>query len=244
MTAERNEMDSEALGRTVLDIKEFSREEDFAGFEARYRKEQDPFYCVCKLPIEDLEGIHRIEEAGFRFLELQIRLTARTRERDTSAFPYLFSRVEDEADLEEVLRIAGSTFTEDRFSVDPALGRLDPRFSGKRYRLYIEKSFRSADERVYKLVGKATGRIVGFNTHKYLGGGEALMFNGGVLPELKTTGLGAICDYFLINELRRNGIRRFITQVSARNYPIMNLEIAGLGFKVDRSYVVLRKAYA
>jgi hypothetical protein len=243
MTAERNEIDSEALGKTLLDIRDFSPEEDFVSFETDYVEEHRPFYCVCKLPIEELAGIHSLEGAGFRFLELQLRLVSKTRERDVSAFPYEFSLVEDEGELEQVLRIAESTFSEDRFSVDPVFGKLDPGVSGRRYRRYIEKSFRAEDERVYKLVGKESGKVVGFNNHKYLGGGEALMFNGGVLNDYKTTGLGAICDYFLINELRRNGIRRFVTHVSARNYPIMNLEIAGLGFRVERTFVVLRKVY-
>ncbi|WP_306598481.1 hypothetical protein [Geothrix sp. 21YS21S-2] len=243
MFVEKIAIDSQALGRTVLELRDPSPHADFPSFEAAYRTQHDPRYCVCKVPIEDLEGIHHLEEMGFRFLELQLKLVGRPRERDTSAFPFEFSPVAGEAELAEVLAIAGSTFVADRFSVDPILSVSDPGVSGRRYHLYVEKSYRMADERLFKLVNRESGRIVGFNTHKYLGADEVLMFVGGVLPALKTTGLGAITDFFLINELKQRGVRKFYTHVSARNYPVMNLEIAGLGFKVLQNFAILRKIY-
>ncbi|NTV75756.1 MAG: hypothetical protein HGA66_16325 [Holophaga sp.] len=243
MYAEKIPIDSEALGRTVLEIREPSTQADFLSLEAAYRTQHDPRYCVCKLPIEDLEGIHHMEDMGFRFLELQLKLVGRPRERDTSAFPYAFSPVAGEAELAEVLEIAGTTFVADRFTVDPLLSLSDPGVSGRRYQLYVEKSYRMENERLFKLVSRESGKIVGFNTHKYLGADEVLMFIGGVLPTLKTTGLGAIADFFLINDLRKRGVRKFYTHVSARNYPVMNLEIAGLGFKVLQNFAILRKIY-
>ncbi|BDU74824.1 GNAT family protein [Mesoterricola silvestris] len=243
MFAERIPIDSEALGRTVLELREPSIHADFAALEAAYLAQHAPRYCVCKLPIEDLEGIHHLEDQGFRFLELQLKLVGRPRTRDTSAFPYTFSPVTGEADLAEILEIAQTTFVADRFSVDPLLSATDPGVSGRRYRLYVEKSYREPDERLFKLVSRESGRIVGFNTHRYLGADEVLMFVGGVLPSLKTTGLGAIMDYYLINDLKERGVRKFHTHVSARNYPVMNLEIAGLGFKVLQNFAILRKIY-
>jgi hypothetical protein len=243
MNVEPNSIDSEALGKTAIDLRDFGVSEDFDAFEAAYLREFRPFYCACKVPLDEIESVHCLESKGFRFIETQIRLFAAPRQRDVAAFPYEFTQVSSEAELEEVTRIAESTYTDDRFSIDPEIAALGTGISGKRYRLYIEKSFREPDERVYKLSSKQDGRILGFNTHKYLSPTEVLMFNGGVLPEYKTTGLGAISDYLLINELKSKGVRKFVTHVSARNYPIMNLEISGLGFKVERSFAVLRKIY-
>lgn len=243
MLAEKIPIDSEALGRAVLELRDLSLQEDFPAFEEAYRQLHDPRYVACKVPVEDLVGIHYLEDHGFRFLELQLRLMSRPRERDTSAFPYEFSEVGSASELVEVLRIAETTFVADRFSVDPLLAPGDPGLSGRRYKLYIEKSHRMADERVCILVSRASGKVVGFNTHKFINSDEVLMFNGGVVPEYKTTGLGAITDYFLINDLKRRGVKKFVTHVSARNIPVMNLEIAGLGFKIERTFAILRKVY-
>jgi hypothetical protein len=41
----------------------------------------------------------------------------------------------------------------------------------------------------------------------------------------------------------RMGVRRGTTHISAANYPIFNLEIGRLGFRVVRTFAVLRKLY-
>ena len=43
--------------------------------------------------------------------------------------------------------------------------------------------------------------------------------------------------------MRADGIRRAVTHISAVNYPIFNLEIGGLGFRVAAAFAVLRKVY-
>ncbi len=243
MLVEKNEIDSDILGLTVLELKDPCADGTFPAFEASEIRPWGPCYCVCKVPIEDLAAIQQLEASGYRFLELQLQLAARPRERDTSAFPYAFSPVASEAELAEVLAIAETTFVADRFSVDPHLAAMGAGLSGRRYQRYIEKSFRAQDERVFKLVSQDSGRIVAFNTHKYRCPDDVLMFVGGVRNECKSMGLGAIMDYFLINHLKEMGVKKFTTHVSARNYPVMNLEIAGLGFKIVRNFVILRKVY-
>jgi hypothetical protein len=66
---------------------------------------------------------------------------------------------------------------------------------------------------------------------------------GGVKNQYKSSGLGAINDYFGLNELKRKGAKWFYTHVSGANYPILNLEVKGLGFRVVQSFVTLRKVY-
>jgi hypothetical protein len=43
--------------------------------------------------------------------------------------------------------------------------------------------------------------------------------------------------------MRRDGFRRAATHISAINYPVFNLEIGSLGFRVNATFAVLRKVY-
>jgi hypothetical protein len=241
MRAELLEADSLAFGRSVLAIHEFSKEADFRVFEATYVRKHEPVYVSCRVPVEDVAAVHLLEEQGFRFVECQIRSTIRlTRPFDTHLYPYAFERVTSQESGAEVLDIAGRTFVHDRLSVDPLVG---PKISGERYRQYVLKSFRSKDEAVYRLVEPKTRKTLAFKTHRYVGDSEVLFLLGGVHPDYKAVGLGAVSEYFEFNELIRKGIRRGTTHISAANYPVFNLEIGRLGFRVAEVYAVLRKLY-
>jgi hypothetical protein len=159
---------------------------------------------------------------------------------DTAALPYDFERVETEENLAAVLEIAGTTFVHDRFRVDPSI---DASLPGARYREYVRQSFAAPDEAVYRLVERATGRTVAFKTHRYLGLSEVLLLLGGVHPDYKNLGLGLVNEYFEFNELIRKGIRLVTTHISAANYPVFNLEVGEIGFRVLDTSAVLRKRY-
>lgn len=243
MITTKNEIESLVLGRSVLEIRAFQAGDDFPGEEKRFRQEHDPLYVVCRVPVEDLEAIHRLEDNGFRFIETQLKLMLKMKSYDASKYPYSYLPVEPE-DLETVLNIAETIFSDDRFSVDPVIKeRFAGKASGERYRRYVMKSFEAKDECVYKMVNNATKEIVGFGTHRHTSQDEAVIFIGGIVGSYQKAGLGPISDFLAINNLRREGVKKAYTHVSARNYAIMNLEISGLGFKVIDSHVVLRKVY-
>ncbi len=132
-----NEIDSRVLGRPVLDLLDPTEEDDIAIEEKAYTERYDPAYVLCKLRVEDLTLIHRLEHAGFRFVETQLRLNfSIKRPFDVPASSYDFEEVVSEAALEDVLAIARNTFTDDRWLIDPALP--DSRtLSGKRYEAYV-----------------------------------------------------------------------------------------------------------
>ncbi len=241
----RNEIDSQVLGRAVLEIFDADASCDIAAVEMAYRREHDPAYVICKVPAEDLESVHALEKNGFHFLEFQLRLTGTiSREYDTSAYPYRYVKVTSEAELQPVLAIVSTMFEHDRFSRDPLLQAAgSASASDERYRRYIMKSLTSRDECVFRLVSDATGDTVAFGTHRHLRESEALLLLGGVKSDLRRSGLGMINDHFGLNQLRREGIRRFTTHMSAANYPILNMEIRALGFRVVAGLVVMRKAY-
>ena len=241
MKIERIAIDSEILGGSVLAIQDFDPAADFAAFERGYIADYAPVYVSAKIPLERISEVHALEGAGFQLAECQIRSTIKLRKPyDVAAFPYDFERVVREEDLGGVLDIAATTFVHDRFTTDRAI---DPAASGARYREYVRKSFVSPDEAVYRLIDRE-GRTLAFKTHRYLGGTEVLFLLGGVHPDYKNLGLGMISEYFEFNELIRKGIRKGTTHISAANYPVFNLEIAQLGFRVLTTFAVMRKTYS
>ena len=245
MTAERNEIDSEVLGGNVLDISAFDPDADFSAFEGDYCERHRPLYVSCKVRSEDTGHIHLLEDYGFRFVEYQVRVScALNRTWDVSGFGYTCQTAEGGDDLEAVLAIASSVFGHGRFFRDPFFRKWEGRnISGERFRRYVRKSFEVSDEAVYKLVNQATGEIAGFSTHRITGPESALLLLAGIKQEYDGAGLGAINDYFHWNELKKNGIRRLIGHASADNYPILNLNVHGMGFRLVQSFVILRKIY-
>lgn len=242
MKAMRLDIDSRVLGGNVLTISDFDPETEFADFERRYVEEFHPIYVSCKIPLERISEIQILEGQGFGLIEGQIRALVKLRKmHDISRFPYVFEPVTREENLTSVLEIAGATFTHDRFSMDP---RLTPGVSGARYREYVRHSFRSPDEAVFRLVDRASDQVVAFKTHRYVSEREVLFLLGGVHPDYKNLGVGLINEYCEFNMLMQKGIRFGITHISASNYPIFNLEIGNLGFRVLTTFAVMRKIYA
>lgn len=242
MKVTKHEIDSEVLGRAILELSG-PYDGELAQLEEQYVREHQPLYVVYKAPIEDVATIQHLEDHGFRFVETQLRLTFRLRGHfDTGKVPYLFERVTTEDQLRGVLEIAANTFTDDRFVVDPKLPNAG-QVSGARYQAYVRQSFVRPDERVYRLVNPASGQTVAFKTHRLVAPDEALMLLGGVHADYKAAGLAAINAYHEFNEMIANGVKRFTTHVSARNYGVMNLEISGFQYRIKQTFIVLRKIY-
>lgn len=241
MKVEQIEVDSRVFGRNVLAIYDLDAELDFGVFERSYVREYKPVYVYCKIPLERITGVHALERHGFNLIECQIQSSLKLRKLyDVSKFDYEMRRVSCEEELAEVLDIASTTFTHDRFSIDRAL---DSAYSGMRYREYVRKSFLAPNEAVYRLVNRATGRTVAFKTHRYISDTEVLCLLGGVHPDKLNLGIGVINTYFELNELMNKGIKKIITHISASNYPVFNLEIGNLGFWVETTLAVMRKVY-
>jgi hypothetical protein len=241
MTTELIEIDSLVLHGNVLSIHDFDPEADLEVFERSYVDEYDPVYVACKIPMERVDDAHVLQNAGFQLIECQIRFAIDLcKPFDVSALPFDFEAVTREEDLRDVLDIAGTTFKNDRFSLDRSL---DASVSGARFREYVRQSFQAPNEAVYRLVDRASGQTVAFKTHRYKSSTDVLFLLTGVHPDFKSLGIGRINEYFELNELIRKGIKRGITHISAANYAAFNLYIGGLGFRVLTTFAVLRKVY-
>ena len=170
MQVTKNVIDSDIMGRPVLEISGFDDSCDLAALEAEYTQRDNPVYVVCKLPVEQIGDIHHLEDCGFRFVEFQMKLRGTLRKtHDTSGYNYSYLPVTGPEDLEAVLELASTIFEHDRVSRDPFFRRWKGRnISGERYRRYVLKSFEAVDECVDKLVDNSTGEIVGFGTYRIL----------------------------------------------------------------------------
>lgn len=241
MRVEHVEIDSAVFGRNVLALKDLTPSDDIAAEESLYTQQFRPAYVSCRVPMEELSTIHLLEKHGFQFVECQIRSTIRfTRDFDVSRYPYAYQRVTTRDVLDEVLEIASRTVVHDRFTIDTAVRQGT---SGERYRRYVEKSFGAPDEEVWRLYDPASEQTLNFRTHRVTGPEEVLLLLGGVHPEYKNLGIGVIASYFCFNQMRKDGIKRAVTHISAINNPVFNLEIGNLGFRVNKTFAVLRKVY-
>ncbi len=242
MNVQLNATDSQAAGVNVAEVHDFLATVDFSAFERDSILPLEPRVVFCRVPAEDIPSLHQLESLGFRFAEFQLSLRHRIPSpRDLAHYPYHFERVTTAQQLEAVLELAGTIFTHDRFTTDPEFG---PEVSGRRYQAYVQKSFNDPEERIYVMKNNGADEVVSFATLRQLGPKEVRLLLGGVANDLKQSGMGVIHDHVGLRAYYDEGIRVLHTCVSGISYPIMNLEIAHLGFKVVRSHVVLKKRYA
>jgi hypothetical protein len=242
MKAQLNKIDSDATEVRVVDVHDFAASEDFASFERESIQTLGAEVVFCKIPAEDIASIHRMEALGFRFAEMQLTLRHKIiRPSDVSAYPYHCERVARAEDMQAALELAGTIFAHDRFTTDP---RFAPGASARRYRAYVQKSFDEPDDSVRVVKSDTTGEVVSFGTVRHINAIESRLLIGGVANELRGSGMGVIHDHLLLKAHYDDGVRVLHTCVSAINYPIMNLEISHLQFRVMRSHLVLRKWYA
>lgn len=234
-------IDSDATGKSIGAIYDFDKSADFDAFESDYKKMHNPFYVSCKVSLQDIAAVHMLERAGFNFIETQIKLSARLK-KIYPALPenYVFKLAENSDEVDEAAKIAATTFTDDRFTIDP---EIPSELAAQRYIKYVEESYKAENQALFVLKKREDGEVVAFKTHLYTAPDEALLLLGGVKNEYKEMGIGIMNNYAELNFLAGIGVKRLYTNVSARNHAIMNLEIAAFGYKVIDTFAVTRKLY-
>ena len=241
MKVEQQQIDSDALGKSVLQLDVSDGVQDLAAAEADYLQTYQPGYVFCRVPVEDLVTTGHLESHGFRFVEFQLRSELRLKKRyRVDPFPYRYAPVTTRDDLQAVQEIAAETFVDDRWTVDPDINATS---SQTRYHRYLEASWQREDELLHKLTNPQTEEIVGFNSARRLDDSRVLLLLAGVTARYKGGGLGTILNYFVFNDFLDQGWRRVRTHHSGRNYAIMNLELGHFQFRVVQTFVVLRKCY-
>lgn len=234
-------IDTELIGKNILTITNVDESDSYSLFEKKFIETYNPCYVSARINASDLDKINYLIRHGFEPAEIQLRLRKKIqRAKDLTKLPYYYVEVDNLIEMQEIAQIASIIFNKDRFSQDKYFNK---DFSGQRYKKFIEKSYRNQDEFLYKMSHKETGKIVAFGTHKRFEDKTALILLGGVVQEYIGFGLGAVHDYFAQNELLKSGINKIYTHVSAINKPILDLQISGLGYKIDKTFLILRKVF-
>lgn len=241
MKVERIPIDSDVWGRNVLSLSDILEQDDIPSLEQFYIEKYQPVYVSVRLPLDSLYTIEKFEKLGFSFVECQIRLVAQFKsDYDVSRYGYLYEKVLTLQVLEDVISIARSAITHDRFSIDK---KVPMGFSGRRYEAYVRQSFTMPDEEVWRLYDPNKDQTIGFRTHRRTADNEVLLLLGGIHPDHIGTGAGVISSYYCFNQMRSNGVKRAITHISAINKPIFDLEVSRLGFRYKLAFAILRKIY-
>lgn len=234
-------VDSEVWGRNVLSLTEIGPDDDLLAAEDVYVREHAPAYVSVRLAVEDLPTVHRVEQLGFSIVECQLQLLMRFKaDYDVSRHGYEYKRVTLATELDDVLEIARTVIMHDRFSVDSGVPK---EFSGRRYEAYVRHSFNSKNEEVWRLHDPKRDLTLGFRTHRRSSTDEALLLLGGITSGMQSLGLGVVSSHYCFNQLRRDGVRRAMTNISMINKPVFDLEVTHFGFRYQQCYAVLRKLY-
>jgi len=240
---ELNPIDSEVVGRAVLEITDVSDPAALADAERAAVARHAPLLAVCKVRAEDTPLLHAVEDLGFRFAECQLQLRGRLLQGvDVSGYleDYEYLRVERERDLDAVLALAGEIFENDRFSRDPRLGAA---LAGRRYQAYVRRSFAASDESVHAMRDRATGEVLAFTTHRRVSPREVRLLVGGVSRSHRRMGLAMASDQLEFAAHYRDGVRVLHSAVSSMNYPTLVGLCSYHRFHVVQSWVVLHKHY-
>jgi ribosomal protein S18 acetylase RimI-like enzyme len=180
----------------------------------------------CRLQHERVTESMLLEDHGFRFIEMgylpeldlsNLNLTPRV--DDLAA-----SRAQDD-DLPDLVAIAGASFLNERFKMDP---RLDPAISDRRYQNWVASSFDHPTQELYVI--RDGDRRVAFFVTELLDDRTCYWHLNAVAPGAQGLGYGRRVWLTMLNHAASHGAHRVRTSIVARNHRVLNL-YARLGFR-------------
>jgi hypothetical protein len=232
----KDKIESEILGTDVYLLPGVQGLEETKNIRSQILQ-QPECIVIAKIPLNDISLVHNLEAMGFRFAEVQLQATRKISQRHVDfADRYIYEKVNTEIELEEVINIAQSSITHDRWSMSPNRSKEE---SNRRVKTYLEKSFTTSLEEIWVLRDLESKEIMQFRSHKYSAPREATLLLGAVRPDLKGLGIGPISWQFCENQLSASGVKRAVTHFSAANHEIINLEVGSIGFRVTASTAVM-----
>lgn len=241
MRVVRNSIDSDVLGREVLEASDVVDRAELDRRNGEWESSHRHPLVVVKLPADRIDLIQEAEELGFRFSECQLRLRRRLTARpETPGDGFEHLEVRADGDLEEVLALVGDLRWLDRFSLDPELG---PDLARRRYQAYVRRSFEVEDEVVLAVRDRCSSRIVAFSTFRYASPSEVCGLLGGISPDLQRTGLAVVHYGLDTGYLFARGVRVVTTSVSALHHAAVHSHLNYMGYRVTHTWIVLRKLY-
>lgn len=196
---------------------------DFAAFETA-RDALRAGLVSCRLSHDQLRESMLLEDRGFRFIEMayqpELDLHAAALPGDALTVAQATA-----ADLPAILEMAGASFRNERFHVDP---RLDPQLGDLRYRNWVRSSLDHPSQRLYVL--RDMDEIVAFFVTEMLADNTLYWHLNAVSPKVQGQGYGKRAWQAMLGLAKQQGAARVRTCIVARNHRVLNL-YARLGFR-------------
>lgn len=221
--------DEAVCGFPVMQIEEIgvlgpTAREDMRSFE-RERDRLGAGLVSCRLPHDRLAESMLIEECDFRFIEMVYapRLSLGAIAPDDSQGALSVAPA-TEADMPEILSIAGTAFQNERFKMD---WRLNPAISDRRFQNWVASTPAHSTQQLYAVWDQR--RLIAFFIVELLGDRTVYWHLNAVAPEAQGQGYGRRVWLRMLNHAKDMGAEQVRTSVAARNTRVLSL-YARLGF--------------
>lgn len=202
-------------------------------------------YIVAKVPNHRIDLVHGLEEAGFRFMEMQMEMTMNlTKLTESSRFTRAtatteqiqFQIVDSMERLEDLLsNIDENLFVTDRVSLDPVLGRS---LAHKRYMNWIRDGFLSGNA----LIVEATLKSNKIGFYFFLKGKDNIIHAvlASLYKDYRRIAIGVRYMKEILAWVAEAGFTKMILMVSSNNIEALRAYLS-IGFEMKDIYYILRK---
>ncbi len=203
-------------------------------------------YIVVKIPVAQLDLLHKLEGIGFNYMETAIALVRRFDDDNFVAVlegaenPLETEPVKGETDFLEILEhVEDSMFLTDRVYLDPAL---DNSIATKRYVNWLKDLYYKNDNCQIRFhVDKKTNKRIGFAVDVY-DKKKMVVYGllGGIYREYQNGGYFPFTLQILEHYFRELGVKKLKIGISSNNFAIFRI-YSEFGYQVSSSQYVLRR---
>lgn len=230
------------LGGPVLKLSDWESVQEIVDQEQQIVKKYRPIYIYLSMNATDLNGIHALEQAGYRFSEFRIHhflSTSDCTDHESSFYPYRAELIGKEKHVEKALTILKSGHADDRFSNDPLIGQT---LSQKRMIEHLLKSANSyPHEFLFGLINTLNDELIAFRSGAFTSAKEVFFYQYGVSAEFEFDHYSAILDSAVISRLKKDGIEVVHAVSTGFNIIELNRFIKKNNFRILSSEVVMKK---
>lgn len=206
--------------------------------------EKDFKYCVVKIPSDNLNLLHNLEENGYRFIETQFNI--RVAPSELAKIDLKWARVIegtgyqkltniDELDI-ILTNIGDGMFNSDRIYLDEKLGR---ETSIKRYTNWIKDLYKETDTEIFFLT--KNDNKVGFFTIHNNSKNSIQSVIAGIFNQYQGHGLSIALVYYYLKIASEREVKYVFTSFSSNNIGMLNTFTKTVSFKTVCVQYVLRK---
>jgi len=185
-------------------------------------------YASIRYPTEYFQLTHKLEDEGFRVVDVTVQLTAQINEPQSSKATY---RIASKDDVNTVRKLAHGIFVHNRFFNDSLISN---ERSHELYATWAENCVlgKAADE---TLVVEDAGIMQGFIGIKRNGHVSLI----GVSKDAQGKGIGKQLIIAALEKFGEWGLHESVLETQATNIPALRV-YQGCGFKVTQSFITLR----